>query len=215
MNYAEFDILATAVSALCSALAGPFNATLICTHAAEVLEANTAFQQLLNQVILHQNNMLRIKTLSNETVMLNNQLDQYMHHLLEARKRLNKTIHKDETFESTRTVPHTMLLNYAAKISKFSSAPDAYDPANGLYGNMPAYFPWPPEDAIRKGVLMAPHMQSGSLSTVPSTSMEKIEPHIFSNDQLPTQSTSQNKPQTNIFECLDLYEPKDSDEINI
>ncbi|KAG4302479.1 hypothetical protein PCANB_001319 [Pneumocystis canis] len=215
MNYAEFDILATAISSLCSALAGPFNATIICRRAAEVLEANIAFQQLLEQLILHQNNILRIKTLNNETIMLNHQLDQYMHHLLEARKRLNETIDKDETFESTRTIPHTMLLNYAAKISKFSSAPDAYDPANGLYGNTPAYFPWPPEDAIRKGVLMAPQMQSDSFSSAPSTLLEKIEPPIFSNDQLPTQSTSLNKPQTNVFDGLDLYEPKDFDDINI
>ncbi|KTW30451.1 uncharacterized protein T551_01734 [Pneumocystis jirovecii RU7] len=229
MDYNKFEILAAAATSFCSALASTFDATNIYTHATAVIKANAAFQELVDQrksyqyvmsthsfsVALHQDNIQRIRTLSNEAIALNDQLDQCMHRLLDAHKRLNETIVKDEKFTSTRTVPHTMLLNYAAKISKFSSAPNGYDPDNGLYGNTPAYFPWPPEDAMRKGVLMMPRTQTEFFGTKTSTPSTEIDQPNIPNDELPTEPIPSKKSYINVFDGLDLYEPKDSDETNM
>ncbi|KAG4304184.1 hypothetical protein PORY_002365 [Pneumocystis oryctolagi] len=216
MDYSKFEALAAATIELCSVLADTSDLASIYTHTVSVLEANIEFQELLDQLALHQDNVLRIKALSNEAIILNNQLDQYMHRLLDARKQLNEAVLGDDTPGSQSTIPHTMLLNYAAKISKFSSAPDGYDTTNNLYKNLPAYFPWPSEDAMRKGVLMAPQAQTDFSGTAPSTSPTEIDHSGFSDNKLPTQPISPSKKQyTNVFDGLDLYEPKDSDEINI
>ncbi|KAG5519571.1 hypothetical protein PMAC_001726 [Pneumocystis sp. 'macacae'] len=216
MDYSKFEVLAAAATSFCSALTDTFDAASIYTRAAAVIKADAAFQELLDQLALHQDNLQRIKALRDEAITLNNRLDQCMHHLLNARKSLNETILKDEKLTPTCTVPHTMLLNYAAKISKFSSAPNGYDPANGLYGNTPAYFPWPPEDAMRKGVLMAPQTQTNFLDTKKSTPSTETSQPSFQNNELPTQPISPlKKSYVNVFDGLDLYEPKDSDEINM
>lgn len=105
-----------------------------------------------------------------------------------------------------------MLLNYASKISKYSCAPDAYDPAKGLYGTTPAYFPWPSEDAMRKGVLMAPQPGSNLFENKSSTPIKNNTP-INNSDSI-TQTTSLKKKETNVFMGLDLFDPSDQNEFD-
>ncbi|QSL66506.1 hypothetical protein MERGE_000886 [Pneumocystis wakefieldiae] len=213
MNCSAFDTLATTVTAFCNLFINPSTPTSILIQTIKLLEANAAFQKLLDQLAIHQRNIIRIKVLIDETSALNQQIDKCLHYLLNSRQRLHETNLSDKTFLSAEKIPHTMLLDYAAKISKYSLAPDGYNPAKGLYGTTPAYFPWPPEDAMRKGVLMAPRVESNLLKKTKSSPV-KNDIHVNDSDLIAQITPPLKKPETNVFMGLDLYDPKDQNESN-
>ncbi|EEB05291.1 mediator complex subunit Pmc4 [Schizosaccharomyces japonicus yFS275] len=92
------------------------------------------------------------------------ELDGKLESCMEELAVLHKGIEPKSILEGKkRKVSLKMLLEYGAKLAKFSSAPPGYDPEKGQEGNAPVHFPWPSEDQMRKTKLLQLATDNSSL----------------------------------------------------
>nr|CAG8583931.1 13857_t:CDS:2 [Entrophospora candida]CAG8638828.1 10806_t:CDS:2 [Entrophospora candida] len=167
-----------------------------------IVELDKKMQKSLDQIEEHQKVHNEILQVENELELENNAILELVNALKEGKKEFESSLENADTtiqainFANKSPVTADEILKYAAKLSKYTSAPSSFNNQNA---NIPLQPPYPDETLMRAGLLFRQY-DDGEIEEFDSMDVHKNINNSNNNPMIVNETTASSYLQTNQIE---------------